>query len=298
MAKVDIYQTVTDRIVDHLVEVEQAGEKWTKPWFTVGNTVPKSIDGRPYRGMNFLLLSLLADKYPAQVFGTYRAWKRKDAQVRKGERGIMVVLWRPTERRAKDGEKADENGMVKSLFLKHYTVFAAEQVDGYELPAIPEVEPIAEAERVTAAYHEAERVGLGHGGNRAFYAPSRDSVQMPEIGQFKDAEAYHATHLHELVHSTGHETRLDRQFGQRFGDEAYAFEELVAELGSAMLCAQIGLSPEPRRDHAQYLSHWLGILGMDKKAIFTASSQAQKAADLVLQASAAEDEDEAELEAA
>jgi antirestriction protein ArdC len=113
----------------------------------------------------------------------------------------------------------------------------------------------------------------------AFYAPSRDAIQMPPFEAFKDKESYYATALHELTHATGHPNRLDREFSKRFGDTAYAREELVAELGAAFLCAELGITPEIREDHAAYLGHWLNVLREDKRAIFSAAAHAQRAAD-------------------
>jgi antirestriction protein ArdC len=154
-------------------------------------------------------------------------------------------------------------------------------------------EPLAlieEAERFFTATGAVFR----HGGNRAFYAPSADFIQLPPAEAFKDAESYAATKAHELTHWSGHERRLARSFGKRFGDQAYAFEELVAELGAAFLCAGLGITPEPREDHAAYLAHWLDVLKQDKRAIFTAAAHAQRAADFLAGLAAKKAEDQAE----
>jgi antirestriction protein ArdC len=164
-------------------------------------------------------------------------------------------------------------------------VFAAEQVDGYQPPVIDAqpatvVTPIEQAEAFVAA----TRASIGHGGGRAFYRPSTDSIQLPPRGAFigtptsTPAEAYYSTLLHELTHWTSAEARCNRQLGKRFGDQASAIEELVAELGAAFLCADLGITDEPRADHAQYLASWLSVLKADKKAIFTAASKASEAA--------------------
>ena len=133
-----------------------------------------------------------------------------------------------------------------------------------------------------------ERITFAHGGDRAFYAPSRDHVQLPDREAFRDTESYYATLLHEIGHSTGSPKRLDREFGKRFGTDAYAFEELVAEFASAMMCGALGVTDTPRPDHAAYIASWLSVLKSDKRAIFTAASKAQAATDLVLTYEAAD----------
>ena len=161
--------------------------------------------------------------------------------------------------------------------LKGYTVFNGDQIDG--LPSTsPAAGPAAPIERAEAFI---ERCGaeFHHGGDRAFYSPIHDRIHLPAVEAFIDAEGYTATKIHELTHWTGHQSRLAREFGRRFGDAAYAFEELVAELCSAFLCADLGVSAEPRADHGSYLASWIAVLKDDKRAIFTAASQAQKAAD-------------------
>lgn len=171
--------------------------------------------------------------------------------------------------------------------MKAYTVFNIEQIDSlparfHEAPTAPMPAPA----RLAAAdqFFASTGAEIRQGGNRAFYAPSADFIQMPPFEAFRDAESHAATLAHELTHWTGHKSRLDRNFadGRRFGSEGYAFEELVAELGAAFLCADLGLTPEVRPDHAAYLASWLKVLKADKRAIFTAAAQAQRAADFLL----------------
>ncbi len=140
--------------------------------------------------------------------------------------------------------------------------------------------PLSERIEQADRFMNATGATIQHGGNSAFYAPSRDLVQLPPFGAFKDKESYYATALHELTHWTKPKHRLDRDFsGKRFGDHGYAREELVAELGAAFLCAELGITPEIRQDHADYLGHWLTVLKEDKRAIFSAAAHAQRAAD-------------------
>jgi antirestriction protein ArdC len=170
-------------------------------------------------------------------------------------------------------------------FLKSYSVFNAEQIDGlpahFLAPAAPRLDPVQRidhAERFFAATGAA----VSYGGDRAYYSISTDHVQMPHFEAFRDAESFYATLAHEQTHWTRHSSRLNREFGRkRFGDEGYAMEELVAELGAAFLSADLDLTPEPRPDHAAYVAHWLTVLKNDRRAIFTAASYAQRAADFL-----------------
>lgn len=198
--------------------------------------------------------------------------------VRKSEKGSTVVYARSLTRTDID-EATGEDSEHRFPFLKGYTVLNADQVDGlpdsYRTPVPPMPAGIERMERFVAATGAIVR----HGGDRACFNVDADFVQMPPLQAFRDAESYYGTLTHELTHWTGHETRLARTFGKRFGDKAYAFEELVAELGAAFLSAGLNLTPDLRADHADYLGHWLTVLKADKRAIFTAASHAQRAAD-------------------
>jgi antirestriction protein ArdC len=201
------------------------------------------------------------------------------AQVRKGERCSPVVFWKISDKEAQDGdEDGVEDDRRSRVFARGYSVFNAAQVDGYAapaLPVLPEVERIDHAE----AFFAATGIEVRHGGARAYYRPGEDRVQMPPFAAFRDAVAYYATLAHEATHATGHASRCARDLKGRFGEEAYAAEELVAELGAAFLCAGLALVTEPRPDHAAYVASWLKVLRGDKRAIFTAAAKAQAAAD-------------------
>ena len=284
----DIYTRVTTRI---LAELEKGVRPWIKPWsveHAAGRiTRPLRHNGIPYRGVNVLLLwgEALEKGYAAPLWITYKQSQELGAQVRKGEHGSLVVF-------ADRFTKTETNNKGESVehaipFMKGYTVFNVEQIEG--LPAhfyAQPVNPLPLSDRIEHAdrFVKATGAAIHHGGNQAFYAPSRDTIQLPPFEAFKDKESYYATALHELTHWTRHETRLARDFGrQRFGDEGYAREELVAELGSAFLCADLGITPDIREDHAAYLGHWLKILQDDKRAIFSAAAHAQRAADFLQQ---------------
>ena len=241
--------------------------------------------GRPIVAMNILLLwgEAIAKGYAAPIWMTFKQALELDAHVRKGEHGSLVVYANSITKTETNEKGEDTERQIP--FLKGYTVFNVEQIEA--LPAHyyakPE-NPLPLSERIESAdrFMTATGATMQHGGNRAFYAPGRDLVQMPPFEAFRDKESYYATALHELTHWTSHKSRLDRSFdAKRFGDHGYAREELVAELGAAFLCADLGITPEIRDDHAAYLAHWLKVLTEDKRAIFSAAAHAQRAADFL-----------------
>jgi antirestriction protein ArdC len=282
--KKDVYTRVTERII---ADLEQGVRTWLKPWHSehaAGRiTRPLRHNGTPYRGMNILLLwgEAVAKGYAAPIWMTYKQAQELGANVRKGEHGSLVVYANSISKTETNDKGEDVEREIP--FMKGYTVFNVEQVDG--LPAhyyAQPVNPLPLSERIEAAdaFMKATGATIHHGGNSAFYAPARDVVQLPPFEAFKDKESYYATALHELTHWTKHKDRLERDFSaKRFGDTGYAREELVAELGAAFLCADLGITPDIRDDHAAYLGHWLNVLKEDKRAIFSAAAHAQRAAD-------------------
>lgn len=283
----DIYTRITDSIV---AELEKGARPWVKPWsaeHAAGRiTRPLRHNGQPYTGINILSLwaSATVQNFTAPIWMTYRQAMELGAHVRKGEKGSPVVYANSIKRTedAADGSGETEREIH---FLKGYTVFNVEQIDG--LPEHYTSKPAAPVEtlpRITRAeqFFAATGATIRHGGTRAYYAPGPDHIQMPPFEAFRDAESYYATLAHEGTHWTLHKSRLDRSFdSKRFGDDGYAMEELVAELGAAFLCADLALTPELRDDHASYLDHWLKVLKSDKRAIFSASAHAQRAADFL-----------------
>lgn len=285
--KTDIYQRVTDRIVASL---ETGVQPWTKPWsgeHAAGRiTRPLRSNGVPYQGINVLMLwgAAMEKGYAAPIWLTFKQAQTLGGMVRKGEQGSLVV-YASTFSRTEADEATGEEHERDIPFLKGYTVFNAEQIDGlpaqYQALAEPRLDPV---QRINHAdtFFAATGADIRHGGNQAYYRISADHVQMPPFEAFRDAESYYATLAHELTHWTRHPSRLDREFGRkRFGDEGYAMEELVAELGAAFTCADLDLTPEPRPDPAAYIGNWLTVLKNDKRAIFTAASHAQRAADFL-----------------
>lgn len=285
----DLYVEVTQRIVAAL---EQGVRPWSCPWQqNQGRQAgrPTRHNGEAYRGVNVLLLWATAQErgFQANTWLTYKQAEALGAQVRRGERGTMVVYAGKQMPAARDEDadgQAREQGKAFS-FLRSYTVFNVEQVDGLPVVEVPPgpVQPLVTPDQKTEAFFSATGARFVHGGGRAFYSPSTDHIQLPEPSAFKDAAAYTATKAHELAHWTGHSQRLAREFGRRFGDAAYAVEELVAELCAAFICAELQIGAEPREDHASYLAAWLQVLKADSRAIFTAAAQAQQAADYLCQ---------------
>ncbi len=283
--RADVYTRVTDRIIEDLAK---GVRPWLKPW-KAGNTEgritpPLRHNGTPYKGMNVLLLwgEAFAKGYTSALWMTYKQAAELGAQVRKGEHGALVVY---ADRITKTEHNERGEDVERSIpFMKGYTVFNVEQVDGlpahYYAKPEPKGDPLPLIEAAERFFTQTG-ARFQHGGDRAFYASSRDFIQLPPAEAFTDAESYAATKAHELIHWTGHPARTGREFGKRFGDTAYAREELVAELGAAFLCAALGITPEPREDHAAYLDHWLQVLKADKRAIFSAAAHAQRAADFL-----------------
>ena len=285
--KADVYTRITDKIVSDL---EQGVRTWLKPWnaeHAAGRiTRPLRHNGQPYNGINILMLWATAVErgFAAPIWMTFKQAKELGAHVRKGEKGSLVVYANTITRTELDVDtgKEEERDIP---FMKGYSVFNVEQVEGlpahFYAVAEPQLDPVQRIDHAEK-FFAATSADIRHGGNQDYYAVSSDYVQMPPFEAFRDAESYYATLAHETTHWTRHPKRLDRDFGRkRFGDEGYAMEELVAELGSAFLAADLGLTPEVREDHAAYIGSWLKVLKNDKRAIFTAAAHAQRAADFL-----------------
>jgi antirestriction protein ArdC len=279
----DVYERITDRVI---TAIEEGAGKWQMPWHRSGVSRPLNAHTKkPYRGINVVALWAAADAYGycSGYWATYKQWHELGAQVRKGERASLIVFWKELEREVED-EETGERERRKTLFARASWVFNVDQVDGWMPPAAPERNLVATLDQAEA-FAAATGAQIRHGGDRAYYRRSDDHIQIPERERFTGSatstptEAYYATLLHELTHWTGHERRLDRDLSGRFGNEAYAMEELVAKLGAAFLCADLSLTNTPRPDHAAYIANWLEVLKRDKRAIFTAARKAAQASD-------------------
>ncbi len=283
----DIYSRITSQI---MASLSQGVRPWVRPWnaeHAAGRiTRPLRHNGQPYAGINVLSLwtSALAQNFAAPIWMTFRQALELDAHVRKGEKGSLVVYANKITRTETDENSGNE--IEREIpFLKGYTVFNVEQIDGlpshYYAKAEPQLDPLARIERAER-FFGAVGATINHGGNRAFYRPASDTIQLPPFESFRDADSYYGTLAHEMTHWTGSTSRLAREFGsKRFGSQGYAMEELVAELGAAFLCADLELALEAREDHPAYIGNWLEVLSNDSHAVFTAAAHAQRAADFI-----------------
>lgn len=286
-----VYQIVTDQIIEMLEKVDT--KDFSKPWFDMGIAPHNAVTKHQYQGINRLLL-------PSGGYATFKQWASKDCTVKKGEKGSLVVFWKMLEKG--DGDEKETIPM-----LRYYKVFHSSQVEGdfarqFEdsiKPKTNDHERLGHAEDLVRGYIKQNFIKTKMG-DCACYSPTFDTIEMPDLQQFKTPEHYYATYLHEMVHSTGHEKRLKRDLKNKFGSVEYAKEELIAELGAAFLCGDLGLVNMPREDHAAYLKSWLKALKDDPRFIISASSKAQKACDRIHEDAQAwsEYEDRAQLLAA
>lgn len=283
---IDIAQIITDRIIS---ELEKGATPWVKPWKrlrgTPGHGMPYNpVSGTIYSGMNHIWLSMMQGAYPSPYWLTLKHANQIGGHVRANEKGTPIVAFKIVRKETVVNGKKETSAYP---MIKHHYVYNIAQCEDITIPAMPEApKPDFDADSNVMALVDRLGLenGLTHGGDSAFYSPTRDFISMPPMAAFNSANGYHATLLHESVHATGHKSRLDREFSKRFGSEAYAFEELVAELGSAMLCAHCGIDGEMQSNHVAYIANWLKVLRNDKKAILTASAKAQQALDFLTKA--------------
>ncbi len=274
----DIRQIITDKIINLL----EGGTVKNGPRWTGGTATGMPINaktGEAYHGINVLVLwAEMADKsYGSSQWLTFKQAADMGGHVRKGEKSVLCVYYQTVQK--------DEGDDESSYFLaKPFWLFNVAQIDNLPVDlankpaAAATFDPIDEAEQILIA----SQAQISYGYDSAYYAPSMDKICLPNRERFTTVENFYATALHELTHWTGNEVRLNRQFGKRFGDDAYAFEELVAELGAAFAMGQLGMVEATIENHASYVQSWIKVLKDDKKAIFTAASQAAKAADFIL----------------
>jgi len=276
----DLYRTVTDKIV---AAIEAGAGPFVMPWHVSAATgrPTNALTGHGYRGVNVVALwaEAVMSGYGTGWWASYRQWERLGAQVRRGQRGSVIVYYNHLN--TAPTEELDDSRF--RLVARASRVFNLDQVDGWQAPGaaqVSTVEALAEVE----TFITATKAVVEHGGSRACYRRDHDRIELPARERFRGSptssasEAYYGTLLHELTHWSGAPHRLNRTFGTRFGDNDYAVEELIAELGAAFLCADLGIANEPRPDHAAYVSAWLEVLNEDRRAIFTAAARANDAA--------------------
>ena len=279
--KTSIYDEVTNQIIE---EIEAGAGEWSPSWIKGGFEHQNRVSHKAYRGINILILMMAQARngFSSNEWLTYKQAGQLGGNVRKGEKGTRITFFKTIE---KDGEKGDKETKIIPI-LRTYTVFNLDQCEGIEAHCKPQaINPDSRSEAIDS-FMAATKADIRHGGDSAFYMPSTDHVQLPEFEHFAGANHYYATAFHELTHWTGGKARTGRIAEQAKGfktmKEGYAFEELVAELGAAMLCAQHGVTGELR--HAAYIENWLQALKGDNKFIFKAAKLAQQAADLLNEA--------------
>lgn len=276
----NIYSSVTSSIITAL---EQGTPPWVRPWRN-GTALPSNLaTGKPYRGINFVMLNVeaLNRDYSDCRWLTFNQATELGMRIRKGEHGTPIVFYRLRQTKGVTGDVPDTAVAERHNIpmLRTYTVFNISQME-----TVPErfALPVHEWQPIDFAEQLLQRSGaeIRHGGRLAYYRPKDDYIKLPPQAWFKRAEDYYATALHELCHWTGHPSRLNRVLGKKHGIESYAYEELVAEIGAAFLCAHSGISA--RLEHVSYINDWLDALRRDKRLIFVAAGAAQKAADYVM----------------
>lgn len=276
--KKDIYEMITDRIIEQL---ENGVVAWQKPWTGVHDGAYNRISNKPYSLLNQMLLSKTGE------YASFKQWTELGGHIKKGEKAEIVTFCKiqPIEEENEDGEK-----VIKQIpLLRYYNVFHISQVEGVEPKSIDlnELQPIEEAERIKTEYMQREHIKiLEKVTDKAFYSPSLDYIQVPCKEQYQNIEEFYSTLFHEMTHSTGHKVRLDREDVKDcmyFGSENYSKEELCAELGSAFLINKLGIaSSKSFTNSTAYIQSWLRVLKNDKKFIISASSRAEKAVKYIL----------------
>lgn len=276
----DVAQEITDLIIRKL---ETGVAPWQRPWRSLGASGrPLRHQGSPYTGINTIYLWAIADTagYRSRYWMTYRQAEELGGQVMRGERASTSVYFNSINREETDVSTGEATNRV-IRFMRSYAVFNADQIEGLPGHFYAETDPVppapSEHQAAIDAFFSPIPIEVRHGGDRAYYSPSHDFIQLPRLAAFTSAHHYAGTKGHEMAHATGHANRLGRTFGKRFGDDAYAMEELVADLAAGFIGAHLGLPNELIDNHASYLDHWLRVLRADKTAIITAASKAEQA---------------------
>ena len=271
-----VYQSVTDSIIS---ELEKGAIPWVKPWRADSTADRNVINNKPYQGINRLILGMasMIKNYDAPIWGSFQQFQQLGYNIKKGEKGTQIVFYKPvsTQKELPDGT-IENNGYS---VLKAYWIFNIAQTDAPITKIAPEdLKPFNTISECENTISKSGAI-IQHGGDGAFFVPSLDKINLPNKTAFNSESDYYATAFHELVHWSGAKHRLDRDLSGKYGNPSYAFEELIAEIGAAYLCADHRLQGELR--HAGYIQSWLKALRDDNKAIFKAAAYAQKAADYI-----------------
>jgi antirestriction protein ArdC len=286
------WSSVHSKITDEIIEaIARGADEFAMPWHRRGSFVGRPVNAAsrmPYRGVNVIALWVATEKrcYDSSVWATYRQWKALDGQVRKDEKGTVIVYFKEVEW-GRRGQKPHRDDSDTMLVARPSWVFNGDQVEGWRAPE-PEVMPVAEVMTRAEELVGASGAHIEWGGEYAGYHPTTDVINMPDREFFvatstsHATENYYATLLHELTRWTGHASRLNRDLSDRFGDDTDAMEELATELGAAFLCADLCITNTPRLDYAAYVTSWLKVLRDDARAIFTVAAKASAAADYLI----------------
>jgi antirestriction protein ArdC len=281
----DVHRVVTEKVVE---AIERGAGSFVMPWHRSGPGIGRPLNawtGQKYRGVNVVALwaEAMSAGHATGYWASFRQWQQLGAAVRKGEHGTVIVFYKRLEDEA---VADDEDRRGPRMVARASRVFSADQVNGWNAPA-PLAASIIERLPEVEAVVDGTKASIIEVGDQAYYDRRRDEVRIPERRRFLGSptstptECFYATLLHELTHWSGAAHRLNRTFGGRSGDNEYAFEELVAELGAAFLCSDLGVANDPRPDHAAYLASWLKVLNADRRALFTAARLATAAAEYI-----------------
>lgn len=281
-----VYRRITEQIAS---AIAAGAPRYEMPWHRSGPTCARPVNvltNNPYQGINVLALWVSAQSrsFSSGTWGTYRQWRTVGGQVRKGEKGSVIVFYKKVETTKPEDEASPDDKAETRLVARASIVFNAAQVDNWAPPKPAEERNLVDVLERVDQFIRSVGADIHEGGGIACYRPHADYIQMPRRSAFRGTststptESYYAVLLHEHVHWSGHKSRLNRDFSGRYGSEAYAMEELVAELGAAYLCADLGVANDPRPDHAAYVASWLRVLANDSRAIFNAAGKASAAA--------------------
>ena len=283
--RTDVYQRVTNQIIE---AIENGTGEWERPWNSdhAASRMPVNVTtGKSYRGVNVLSLwsSAFSKAYVGNKWGTFKQWSDMGCAVRRGEKSTTGVFWKDVNQSQDQAQGSEqEEGRTRRILASAFALFHSDQVDGFEPEPEKKKSPFERVVRADAFFGSVP-VKIVHLKDMPFYDLKSDLVNMPRPETFKDAISYYSTLAHEATHWTGHPSRLAREMQHRFGDEQYAAEELIAELGAAFIAADLELEADPRVENAPYIQSWLRILKSDKYAIFNAAGHAQRAADFLHQ---------------
>lgn len=279
--------TAADTITQAIIARLEAGTRpWVRPWTGISVSRPLRACGTAYRGINTLWLWMAADAagHSSPYWLTYRQAQLQGGQVRKGERGTVAIFYKSWRKEVEDEETGEAHAETRRV-LKSFVVFNACQIDGLPERFFPAPKALPEPtarDRELDLFFSSIPARLRHFGDEAYYRPVPDDITMPDPAAFKDLDHYRATLAHELAHWTGHTSRLARDLAGRFGSDAYAMEELIAEMASAMLGAELGLPVAHLDHHASYVASWLKVLKADSRAVLTTAAKAEEACSLLL----------------